>query len=156
MPLTGSSGHLDFSSLMGITLCLALCYSSPSPLPLQNHSPVPEGSEQFSDKYRSHSDLGCIWEQDTWYWLPSPLHAVFEKGCCVRIHAFSLPQTTCYLSVLPVKYRAFVWITSPFWHVPSSSQALYIITSNCVFAMAAWRTSVIGSMLLFLPQGMES
>lgn len=76
--------------------------------------------------------------EHTWYWLPSPLYAVLQReGATQGYVFFSFPQTTCYLSALPVTYRAFICITSPLWHVPSSSRALYIVTGNCVFAMAA-------------------
>ena len=122
MPLTGSSGHLDFPSLLGITPCPALCCSSPFPLPLLNHSPMPGGSEQFSDKCGSLTDLGCLSVNKRHLVLATfSLCCISERGCYARIHAFSFPQTACYLSALPVTYRACVCITSPLWHAPSSS-----------------------------------
>lgn len=156
--LMGSSGHLDFPSLLGITPCPALCCSSRFPLPLLNHPPMPGGSEQFSNKCWSLIDLACISVNRRHLVLAtfSSLCCISERGCYARIHAFSFPQTTCYPSALPVMYRAFICIISPLWHTPSPSRALYIVTGNCVFVMAARGTLVTSSILLFLPQGMES
>lgn len=123
MPLTGSSGHLDSPSPLGITPCPALCCSARFPLPLLNHPPMPGGSEQLSDKCWSLIDLSCISAKRRHLALgtfSSPCR-ITERGWYARIHAFSFPQTTCYLSPLPVTYRAFIYITSPLWHAPSSS-----------------------------------
>ena len=137
--------------------CPALCCSSLFPLPLLNH-PMPGAREQFSSKCWSLTDLSCISANRRHLVLAtfSSLCCISGRECYARIYAFSFPQTTCYLSALPVTYRAFICTTSPLWQGPFSSQVLYIITGNCVFAMAAQGPLVTSSILLFRPQGMES
>lgn len=151
MPLTGSSGHRDFPSLLAITPQLSAAHLFPHCRGYIIHWCLGAVSSLAVNTGHSQTSALSLRTEGSWYWLPSPLCAVFQRGALCR-------DTCCCFStnhLLPVS-AACICITSPLRHAPSSSRALYIVTGNCVFAMAARGALVIGCARFLLPQGMES